>query len=188
MKKKSLGILVALLLIAGAGVYTYARYTSSFVGTGTAEVAKWSVNLKQGGSAVAENFELTITPNENEFVAEGKMAPGRTATAKLVLDLTGTEVAVDYEIDLSSVPNLPEGMEIASVKATVDGEQAQELNQTNGVYSGYVALANVSKTITFDITLNWENLEANNTANTNTGKAAADISIPVTVTAKQHIG
>ena len=60
MKKKSLGILMALLLVVGAGVYTYARYSSSFTGTGTADVAKWQVNLTQGGAAVGETFDLDL--------------------------------------------------------------------------------------------------------------------------------
>lgn len=185
MKKKSLGILVALLLVVGAGVYTYARYTSSFTGTGSAQVAKWAVKVND---SVTDTFDLDLSLSANTNVADNRIAPGRTATAQLILDLTGTEVATDYEIDLSGVTGLPDGMKITSVKATVAGGQATELNGSNGKYTGSVALADVAKPITFDITVAWENDEANNENDTTVGEAAGELSIPVTVTAKQHIG
>jgi len=189
-KKRALGLLVALLLISGAGVYTYARYTTSFTGTGTVDVAKWAVELKQGDAAVSENFVLDLTLAENSNVAEGKMAPGRSATAQLVLNLEGTEVATDYEIDLSQVSGLPTGMTISEVKETVGTGTATPLTGSNGKYTGDLTLTEVtdSKTVTFDITVAWENADENDANDTATGTANANISIPVTVTAKQHIG
>lgn len=188
MKKKTLAVLIALLLVAGAGIYTYAKYTSSFTGTGTAEVAKWAVSLKQGNTEVDETFNLTLTPEENSNVVGNKMAPGRTATAQLILDLTGTEVTTDYEIDLTQATGLPEGMTISEVKATVEGEE-QTLTKEGSKYSGTVALENgqaINKAITIDITVEWTS--TNDSSDTTTGETAGTISIPVTVTASQHIG
>ena len=51
-KKKVLAVLVALLLVVGAGVYTYARYTFSRTGSGEVSAAKWTATVKQGGTAV----------------------------------------------------------------------------------------------------------------------------------------
>ena len=190
MKNKKLVVLAALLLLIGAGVGTYALYTSTFTGTGEVQVAKWAVELKQGDAAVAEDFDLELALSDNENVADGKIAPGRSATAKLVLDLAGTEVATDYELDLSEVTGLPAGMAITEVKATVDGEE-QSLTEDAGKYTGTVELENgaaLTEAVTFDVTVTWENDEANNATDTQAGETAETLSIPVTVTAKQHIG
>lgn len=190
-KKKVLAVLVALLLVVGAGVYTYARYTFSRTGSGNVDVATWAVALKQGGSTVSDNFTLNLTLGANDNVVNDKIAPDRSATATLVLDLTGTEVATDYEVDLSTVTGLPDGMTITGV--TADGVALSETSTGSGVYAGSVAL-NAGKTAIADsevelvITATWANDENNNDNDTTYGTAAGTLSIPVTVTAKQHIG
>ena len=190
-KKRVLAVLVALLLVVGAGVYTYARYTFSRTGSDDVDVATWAVALKQGGSAVSDNFTLTLTLEPNNNVVNGKIAPDRSATAILTLDLTGTEVATDYEIDLSNVTGLPNGMSITGV--TADGVALSETSTGSGVYAGSVAL-NAEKTaiaddeVTLVITVAWVNDENNNANDTTYGTAAGNLSIPVTVTARQHIG
>lgn len=186
--KKFLAVLMALLLLVGAGAYTYARYTFARTGSGDIDVATWAVALKQGGTAVTDNFTLTLTPAANDNVVNGKIAPARSATATLVLDLTGTEVATDYAVDLSSVTGLPTGMTITGVTAN-----GTALTGSAGVYSGTVAL-NSGKTAietaetTLVITATWANDEANNAEDTTFGEAGNPITIPVTVTVKQHIG
>lgn len=190
-KKRVLAVLVALLLVVGAGVYTYARYTFSRTGSGDVDVATWVVALKQGGSSVSDNFTLNLTLGANNNVVNNKIAPGRSATATLVLDLTGTEVATDYEVDLSTVTGLPDGMSITGV--TADGVALTETSTGSGIYTGSVAL-NAGKTAIADnevelvITATWVNDENNNANDTTYGTAARTLSIPVTVTAKQHIG
>ena len=189
--KKILAVLVALFLVVGAGVYTYARYTFTKSGEGSVSVATWNVSLTQGGSAVTDNFNLALTLSENNYVVDGKIAPNRTATATLVLDLTGTEVATDYEVSLASLTGLPDGMTVSGV--TADGTALSETSTGSGVYTGSVAL-NTGKTaisdtsITLVITVEWENNESNNANDTTFGEAAGTITIPVSVTAKQHIG
>ena len=69
-KKKVLAVLVALLLVVGAGVYTYARYTFSRTGSGEVSAAKWTATVKQGGTAVTDNFTLGLT-----LSASGKTNP-----------------------------------------------------------------------------------------------------------------
>lgn len=186
-KKRVLAVLVALLLVVGAGVYTYARYTYSRTGSGEVSVAKWAVALKQGGSEVSDNFTLGLTLSNNNYVANGKIAPNRSATATLVADLTGTEVATDIEVDLGSVTGLPTGMTISGVTAN-----GSAMTKTGNVYSTTVNLNSgktgvETNTVTLVITATWANNEANNANDTTFGEAAGNISIPVTVTARQHI-
>ena len=193
-KNKLLIGLIALLLVVGVGVATYARYISTYEGNDTVDVADWKVTLKQGDQAVSNNFELAFTlDNTQSNAKEGTIAPGSVLTSELTLDLTGTEVATDYEINLSEVTGIPDGMTITSVKATVGTAEAQTLTETStgsGIYQGSLTLEQVTNTPTveFEIIATWTNDEANNTNDTSFGTSTDTITIPVTVTAKQHIG
>lgn len=186
-KKKVLAVLIALLLVVGAGVYTYARYTYSKQGSGEVNVAKWAVALKQGGTEVSDNFTLALALSENNYVVNGKIAPDRSATATLDVDLTGTEVATDIDVDLSGVTGLPAGMTISSVTAN-----GSAMTKNGNVYSTIVDLksdktAISTNKVTLVITATWENDDANDATDTTRGEAAGKISVPVVVTAKQHI-
>ena len=76
---------------------------------------------------------------------------------------------------------------------TADGVALSETSTGSGVYAGSVAL-NAEKTaiaddeVTLVITVAWVNDENNNANDTTYGTAAGNLSIPVTVTARQHIG
>lgn len=192
-KRKVLAVLVALLIVVGAGVYTYARYITTKTGRDDVKVAKWTATIKQGGTTVSDNFDLTLTLSDNDYVVNGKIAPDRSATATLVVDLTGTEVATDIEVDLGSVTGLPTGMTISGVTAN-----GSTMTKTGNVYSTTVDLnaaktAISSNTVTLVITATWDNAnDANNANDTGFGDGTNDadwtLHIPVTVTAKQHIG
>ena len=71
-KRKVLAVLVALLLVVGAGVYTYARYITSKAGSGDVEVAKWTATVKQGGTAVTDNFTLNEVVKIFKHIFENK--------------------------------------------------------------------------------------------------------------------
>ena len=187
MKKRTLVVLVVLLLLLGVGSFTYARYVTSYNGTGTAEIAKWAVALKQGGAAVSETFDLNLTLSSNENVAAGKIAPGRKATATLQLDLTGTEVTSDVEFDLSDITGLPAGMEITNVSIKNGAEVFPTTSGDDQVYTGTITYSSDNKVLDVVITLEWVNNEANNATDTTAGKNAGTLSIPVKVTVKQHI-
>ena len=126
--------------------------------------------------------------SNNSYVVNGKIAPNRSATATLVVDLTGTEVATDIDVDLGSVTGLPTGMTISGVTAN-----GNAMTKTGNVYSTTIGLnagltAISSNSVTLVVTATWANNEANNSNDTSFGEAGGSISIPVTVTAKQHIG
>lgn len=191
-KKKVLAVLVALLLVIGAGVYTYARYTFTRTGNGNAEVARWTASLTDGANALTDNFNLPMTLSTNNYVVNGKIAPNRSATASLVVDLTGTEVATDIEVSIGSITGLPDGMTISGVTATPLGGSATALTLNDGKYSTTIELnagktAISANTVTLEITATWTNSDANDADDTTHGTTGGSLSIPVTVTAKQHI-
>ncbi len=161
-KNRVLGILIALLLVVGA-VGTYALYNKTFEGIkGTAEVAKWSVALKQGETDLSETKKVTFTADESETVKDNKVAPGRGATATIKLDATGTEVLVDYIVSVTG-DNLPTGATITATPA--NGQLGFDENQ--------------------DIVLKLTWPESANGTDTEFGEAASNITVDVTVTATQ---
>lgn len=185
MKKKKLGILVALLLIASAGAYTYARYTDTFTGTGTADVAKWAVKVT--GEDTKE-FDLTLVPTEDVNVAAGKLAPGGTAAGTIELDLSGTEVSTEYTLTIGDVSKLPAGVTISKIEAK-NGGSTIELNAGNNftdtiTHEEIVTNGKVELTVTVE----WANDEDNNATDTAAGVADTDLTIPVSVFVNQYLG
>lgn len=181
-------IFALIVIIAG----TYARYTTTGNATGTIQVAKWNVAMKADDGTVlnSETKPITFTVQSNNYVVPGKIAPDVTAKAEIELDLTGTEVAVDFDavIDSSAIASTF-GTSASDVKldVKVDGAAytsgtAQTINLKNN--AAFTA-ENGKKKVT--LTLTWTNNEAHNESDTSIGKSAPTLTIPVTLTAKQHI-
>lgn len=183
-------VLVLLIYIIGS---TYARYITTGTATGTIQVAKWAVVMKADDNTVVTDTTapITFTVQENTNVVPNKIAPAVTAKAEVELDLTGTEVAVDFDAVIDD-----------SAKATVFGDSASDVTLTVEV-DGTAYTSGTSQTIplvnnaaftgaaakkTVTLTLTWTNNENHNANDTSLGKAAPTLTIPVTLTAKQHIG
>lgn len=189
-KRKSFALVVALLLVAvtgGAVTLTYSRYLSSATGESTAKVAPWKVSVNNTDIVANNTFTIDdIAWSTNNNIADDYIAPGRTGTVDIVIDPTGSKVAMQYAIaiDTSAISN--SNITISSVKVG-----ATELTGSNGTYTGNITLAEAqagtAKTVTVTIAWNDANTESANTADTTTGKTAADIAIPVTVTATQLV-
>lgn len=62
------------------------------------DIAKWAVALKSGDDTLTQSFDVEFTATGNAHVAPNKFAPSSELSAELVLDLSGTEVSVDYNI------------------------------------------------------------------------------------------
>ena len=193
-KSKVRDIVVALIVLAIALFFiagTYARYSSSATVNGTVQVAKWQVKLDDTDiSTTTTTKNITFTVQSNTNVVDGKIAPAVTATAEVELDLTGTEVAVDFDatidpnFDLTTVGASGDKLTLTT---KVDGTAytsgtVQTISLPNG--SAFTA-ANGKKTVTLELT--WTNDDTNNADDSTMGNAAPTITIPVTLTAQQHI-
>ena len=110
-KKKNAGLtaLIALLLIittvaSCVGLYAWAKYISSQNGQATAQIAKWNFNvsLKAGDNTVTlgeQNIDLVTT--EYNHVASHRIAPGTAGEFDIIIDTTGTEVDLQYDVTLT---------------------------------------------------------------------------------------
>lgn len=196
-------VIVALILISIAVFFlagTFARYSTNGNANFTTEVAKWNVSIKDGDTVLTPTSQdLAFTVISDQYVVPNKMAPGTQATATITVNLTGTEVAVDLvpTVDLSNLPSELKNNTKFKVTANLNGTAVTATSTTTSTTlapSITVPLVNDSaftedngvKTLT--LTLEWENSDTNNVADTAVGTLTdRTISIPVTFVARQHI-
>ena len=188
MTKTSRKAIVFMIMLIIVGLYfvsgTYARYTSSISGNAKVSTANWAVAFKQGDNAITDIFNLTFTVQSNANVVPGKIAPSVTATATINLDLTGTEVAVDYtaEINKTALETIF-GNSAKNVTVTVgDAESASDTislidNKAFTAQNGIVPIT---------ISITWDN-DSDSASASDTTSAGKDLTLPVTLTVQQHI-
>ena len=180
---------IAMFLIAG----TYARYSTSANANAVATAAAWNIAITSGDTNLiqSETQEITFEVEDNDDVVANKVAPGVTAVATVELNLTGTEVAVDFDAlideDALTSSNIGASYDKFSLTTTMDGTTLnsgvpQLINLVND--SAFTA-ENGIKTITLSLT--WDNDDLNNADDTAMGLNVDTFTIPVTFTAKQHI-
>lgn len=100
MKKTVVIILLLILTIAAIifATYAWAKYSSTVVGTSTAQVAKWEVELTSNDTSFVGSYE---------HVMEERIAPGTSGSFQVTINPKGTEVDLDYSIAINGVENKP---------------------------------------------------------------------------------
>ena len=180
----ALCITLIMLLLTGAGGYTYARYMSQENGTGNADIANWSFKIAKNGEEI-KNVTLRNTANKATLV-NGKIAPGTSGEFSITLDATGSDVSVDYTLEFSSEMNKP-----ANIVFTYDGKNYKSLAEI-GRIKGNIAIGNVM-TQTIPIKWTWayqtgstdEAKNANDIKDTNDGTSLLDYSFSIVATGVQ---
>ena len=146
-------LVVALVLLIFLVGYTFAKYYSEIKGGGNGTIAKWSFVANNSKDTI-QTISLVDTAN-NVSLVEGKIAPGTKGSFDIVIDATGSEVGVDYEVNVAEETNLPTNL---LYKVTVDGKTSQS-------YSSLTELADAELTGNLDtingdfsktITVDWE--------------------------------
>ncbi len=178
--KKSILVVILLLLVAIATAYvggTYAKYTESVSGNGTATVAKWDFTTDNAISNLTINF--TDTYAASTLVA-GKIAPGTSGSFAISVKNTNTETGVDFTLSLSSVQNVP-----TNLKFYKDSTFTTEITPGSGTITGQLA-AKDSTGLSVPIYWKWNyETTGGDTADTTDGKAAESLTIPITITGTQ---
>lgn len=154
------------------------------------EIAKWQVLIN--GSALSEELStFTIDEanwNYNPDVASGKAAPGSSAYFEILIDPSGTEVSIEYELILDFA-NLNNEM-IYITNVSNQDNQALSLNEENS-YVGVILLADVlaNKTEKIRVDFVWENDESNNEIDSeNIEFGNLFLEIPISIRLLQHLG
>ena len=185
-------IIFALIAIIGG---TYARYSSQSTSNAKLQIAKWNVAFKTNSNVISSENPITFTVAGNSNIAPNRIAPTYSASGLAQIDLTGTEVSVDLSADISA----------AAIKAAFGANVQDRIDVTlkvNGVKQSsttipYATIAS-NPVIDVEVIVEWTEDDANdattsntteNTNDTTLGLAAGTaITIPVTLTATQHVG
>ena len=172
-KNKKLLVIAVLLLLVTIG-FSYAIYRSSTRANGTVNTAAWSVKIN-GTDMDSANYTFGYS-NIHWDANPGKdntIAPGATGYIDIPVDASGSQVDVILTAALEST-TLPDGMNATISQAS----QTIAYSATEGQMK-----ANVRINIT------WTGTTGDSTDKDTTDKAAngSEISIPVTLTARQKV-
>lgn len=171
---KKILVIAALLLLISVSFTTYAIYRTSFSGTGTVKAAAWSVKLKKGATEVQNlNFDYSDITWTTLTGYNNTIAPGSQGTITFTVDASGSEVDVLVGATVDQT-NLPTGFTVTNVSdpATISYASGE---------------GNMTATVT--LTVAWAGTDEDTTEKdeSDLAKKGQNITIPVTVTAKQSL-
>ena len=188
-KNKGAVVVLALALIVAIilSMYAYSKYTSTLTGNGTSTVAKWSFKVN-GQTQTIPNIELGETMDAHNNVVTPKLAPGTSGHFDLILDGSGSEVAIDYNIKLA-ITQKP-----TNLKFYLDDKYQTPISETDGTLNiaGSIALEDVNTPLTKTIYWQWP-YETGKTSNeidkndeTDTKDSEKNVTMTITVTGTQR--
>ncbi len=147
-------IVITLVIISFFSGSTFAKYLSQKTVKGSLEVARWKVTeefLVQGKSYISKEINLANTYNQ-ETLENGKIAPGTNGTFTIVIDATGTETGLDYQVDFSNIS----GYKPHNLVFSYEGTEYLDISVLSEVMRGSIAANDDNKTINLPIMWSWE--------------------------------
>ena len=188
-KNKGAVVVLALALIVAIilSMYAYSKYTSTLTGNGTSTVAKWSFKVN-GQTQTIPDINLGETMDAHNNVVTPKLAPGTSGHFDLILDGSGSEVAIDYNIKLA-ITQKP-----TNLKFYLDDKYQTPISETDGTLNiaGSIALEDVNTPLTKTIYWQWP-YETGKTSNeidkndeTDTKDSGKNVTMTITVTGTQR--
>ena len=195
--KKVLKILTLIMLILTILKIsdTYAKYyTKAHTGTLIQDVGQWIIKVNEMDiySENGENVEFTANNFKNfsnPNATPDKISPSSTGYTDIVIDPTGTDVAVRYdiEIDLTGVSSL--AIEARLEMASGDNTLVKTGENT---YSGIISLSDVQAGNKANVRcyVTWINDENKNQEDSlaGMGEEQINLSISANVTVMQYLG
>lgn len=120
MKKKSyvgrLGALALMLTVITTCLLggTMARYVTEVTGSATATVAAWKFQANSSGEATTfTTIDLGSTANRTNYdektLKEGVLAPGTSGQFTISINGDGSDVGIDYNVDIKASTTAPSG-------------------------------------------------------------------------------
>lgn len=186
---------IVLLITIGEGSTgeTYSRYTAGSFGSGDVEIARWAVALKDGSSELENQFDVAFTSTSNNAgnAAPDRLAPGTSGKASLILDLTGTEVSVDYNITVDTKV-LSSQIGSSNIILTMSNGKGRSINFGKDTCirlpGNQEKFTDENGIITFYFDLTWDNAsDSRDSSDTDIGLKSEYLTLPVSIKIKQHI-
>lgn len=150
-KKKMIIILciLATIILAFLGGKTFSKYTAKVEGSGAASIAGWRFNVN-GDHEIIQNISLSSTYN-NDTILYNKLAPGTDGSFDIIVDATGSEVGVNYNVDFKDTA----GAKPTNLKFKYDNNEYNNLEELESVLSGTIPANEENKVRTYTIQWEW---------------------------------
>ena len=187
-KKKVLIIfaILAVILLAFIGGQAYAKYVSEVKGEGIAEVATWDFKVN-GQTEQVEAINLASTCN-NETLVDNKIAPGTSGSFNIIVDATGSEVGINYDITFTEEENKPQNL-----KFEYNEKEYNSIKDLEDDLSGTINANDENKTRTLNVKWKWnyetgsnpEEISSNDLIDTQDAKKMQNYTFNVVVTGTQ---
>lgn len=192
-KKKKIIIMGAILLailLAFIGGRAYAKYAAQVRGDGMAEIATWSFKVNNQTEEV-QTINLAST-YDNETLVDNKIAPGTEGSFNIVVDGRGSDVGINYNIDITEKTQKP-----TNLKFIYNNVEYNSLQQLKNNLSGTID-ANAEdndKVKTLEIGWKWEyetgannnEIATNDIQDTNDGKTLQNYQFDIIVSGTQVV-
>lgn len=153
--KVIIALVIVTILILIVGIWAFARYTSKVAGSGTASVAAWSFKVNGQNETITENIDLLASMNAvNGKVAPNHMAPGTSGSFNVDIDATGSDVAVEYNIELSNFSHLPKNLKFYTDENRTNPLTVDADNKITA--SGYIPYNKAENAMKTNATIYWD--------------------------------
>lgn len=208
MKKLLIILFLIMFIITSIQIInSYALYKNELIGNYNNQLGVWLINIDgQDISSGSEQIEFDmpseyINFSDTEYVAPGKIAPGREGYMDLLIDATKTDVSVKYDITLNNPEDLI--LKVTRVenffKLATDNDESQYIENDNFVqdldkkrYMGVMPYSRIQEKYLnlVRIYFEWQNFNARNEFDTNIGSKEEEnkFSVPVKVILTQYTG
>lgn len=181
-------LLLVIAVLAQIGI-TYSIFETNLNTTTDSVLAPWQI-LVNNTMVSSESSEFTVDTvnwSTDPNVLDGKAAPGLSGYFEIIIDPSGSEVAIEYEIELDFDFNNNEYIKLSTIKK----QNGDDLTPSNGnTFFGEITLSQleVDYVETIRISFVWENNEDNNDVDSGfVNQNNPKIEIPVIVRLKQKI-
>lgn len=151
MKKKAITIIAILvaIILSFVGGQTYSKYVTTVRGDGIAEIATWDFKVN-GQKEEVQTISLGSTYDSSTLV-NGKIAPGTEGNFQIIVDATGSDVGIDYNIKFLNETSKP-----SNLKFYYQDEEYDSILKLGDVLSGTINADEENKSKTFDIKWKWD--------------------------------
>lgn len=180
-------ILLVFILYFIKNVQTYSRYNTENDGRDSTTVAQWNVKIGKNNMNDGYDFsnELVLKTEENKNVIEGKIAPGTSISTQFSLDCSECETSLKYIVKPSQI-KCDEKEDSRFIVASINNEKnTMQYDEKEKYYFGIIDAIDAYKIINIKATVNWNNDDENNEADTESGVGNSVIVLPLTVRVEQ---
>lgn len=184
----TIAIVLCIFLVAIIVKNTYALLETKSTFVVNEDVGAWVIKINNN-TITTENLAFTIdsfTWSTDSNVKPGKFAPGLTGNFRLLLDPTGTDVSVRYDINF----DLDELKRNNVVVTSVHEMNGYELTMTNNnVFTGVIPLSDINDGVTHDIEVNVNWVGDMDVEDTELGMSDdTELDLPIEITITQYLG